>query len=105
MNTVIFLVGLVAGFASLAYIAMAFWCLLRFRPRPQPPLSECPPVSVLKPLCGADERLDECIRSFCIDDAPGVQIIFGVQSSRDPAIAVVRRLIDEFPDRDISLVI
>ena len=64
-----------------------------------------PPVTVLKPLCGADQYLYENLRSFCEQNYPGFQVIFGVRASDDPAIRVVRRLIREFPDRDLTLVI
>jgi ceramide glucosyltransferase len=63
------------------------------------------PVSVLKPLCGEDQGLDENLRSFCRQDHPQVQVIFGVQDPGDPAIAVVRRIIAEAPDADLALVV
>jgi len=63
------------------------------------------PVSVLKPLCGAEPRLYENLSTFCEQTHPCYQLLFGVSSSADPAIAVVRRLQAAFPERDISLVI
>ncbi|CAB3778905.1 hypothetical protein LMG28688_00623 [Paraburkholderia caffeinitolerans] len=63
------------------------------------------PVSVLKPLCGAEPRLYENLATFCEQHHPRYQLIFGVSSSRDPAIAVVRRLQAAYPAHDIALVI
>lgn len=63
------------------------------------------PVSVLKPLCGAEPRLYENLSTFCRQTHPCYQLLFGVSSSADPAIAVVRRLQASFPERDIALVI
>ena len=63
-----------------------------------------PPMSILKPLCGDEPRLYECLRSFCNQDYPDYQLVFGVRDSCDPAVAVVERLKAEFPDRDITLV-
>ena len=65
---------------------------------------ELPPLSVLKPLCGAEPRLYECLRSFCQQDYPDLQIVFGVRHADDPAVAVVERLRHEFPEREIALV-
>ncbi|WP_070108526.1 bacteriohopanetetrol glucosamine biosynthesis glycosyltransferase HpnI [Burkholderia plantarii] len=62
-------------------------------------------VSVLKPLCGAEPRLYENLASFCRQRHPRYQIICGVASPADPAIAVVRRLQTDFPDCDLELVI
>jgi ceramide glucosyltransferase len=63
------------------------------------------PVSVLKPLCGAEPRLYENLATFCEQQHPRYQLIFGVSSSKDPAIAVVRRLQAAYPGHDIELVI
>ena len=64
-----------------------------------------PPASILKPLCGAESRSYENLRSFCLQDYPEFQIVCGVRDANDPAIAVVRRLQSEFPALDIELVI
>ncbi|HTH62936.1 MAG TPA: bacteriohopanetetrol glucosamine biosynthesis glycosyltransferase HpnI [Paraburkholderia sp.] len=63
------------------------------------------PVSVLKPLCGAEPRLYENLASFCEQSHPGFQLLFGVSSAKDPAIAVVRQLQVAYPHCDIELVI
>ena len=63
------------------------------------------PVTLLKPLCGAEPRLYEHLRSFCLQDYPDYQIVFGVRDPADPALAVVRRLQAEFPRLPIDLVV
>src|SRR3989442_12698780 len=65
----------------------------------------CPPVTVLKPLRGDDGHLYRNLRSFCEQDYPTFQVIFGVQDRCDPAVAVVDRLVREFPDRDLALIV
>jgi ceramide glucosyltransferase len=47
----------------------------------------------------------ENLRSFCCQDHPDVQIVFGVKDPDDPVIHVVRRLMDQLPERDIALVV
>ena len=64
-----------------------------------------PPVTILKPLCGLDEDAYENLASFCQQDYPQYQMIFGVQDSTDPSIEVVQQLISQFPDLDIQLVV
>ena len=63
------------------------------------------PVSVLKPLCGAEPRLYENLATFCEQRHPRFQLLFGVSSPVDPAIAVVRRLKAAYPGHDIELVV
>ncbi|WP_297904935.1 bacteriohopanetetrol glucosamine biosynthesis glycosyltransferase HpnI [Metallibacterium sp.] len=63
------------------------------------------PVSIFKPLHGAEPRLYENLRGFCLQTHADYQLIFGVREPDDPAIAVVRRLQMEFPRLDMTLVI
>ena len=64
------------------------------------------PVTVLKPLCGAEPGLDRSLRSFCEQQyAGGVQIVFGVQHAADPALAVVEGLKRDYPRLDLTVVV
>lgn len=62
-------------------------------------------VSVLKPLCGDEPRLYENLATFCEQDHPHAQLLFGVSSPVDPAIDVVRRLQAAHPSLDIELIV
>jgi len=66
---------------------------------------DAPPVTILKPLCGAEHELYECLRSFCDQSYPRFQIVFGVSDGNDPAIDVVTRLQREFPQIDLRLAV
>jgi ceramide glucosyltransferase len=68
------------------------------------PSGEAPAVTLLKPLCGDEHELYECLRSFCDQDYPRFQIVFGVADAADPAAEVVNRLQREFPKLDSTLV-
>lgn len=74
-------------------------------PRREPRAAQLPPISILKPLFREGPRLYECLRSFCTQDYPVYEVVFGVQDPEDPAIEIVRRLQAEFPDRALTLVI
>jgi len=91
-------------FAALYWLG-ALMCVNLFgRRRPTPPRSS-PPVSVLKPLRGDDGYLHENLRSFCEQDYPRFEVVFGVHSLDDPAVAVVERLIRGFPHLELRLVV
>jgi ceramide glucosyltransferase len=89
---------------GVAYLIGAVFAVRRFSARAPETVHATPPVTVLKPLCGAEPELYENLRSFCEQDYPRYQIVFGVLDADDPAVAVVRRLIDEFPELDLTLV-
>ena len=96
--------GWLAAVAALSYLLLACWRVWRWR-LPAPVESRPPAITVLKPLCGDEPRLEEALRSFCRDAGTGVQIVFGARDPADPAVAVARRLIAEYPDRDLVLAV
>lgn len=91
--------------ASIAYLGLALWRASRYGLRESARRALLPPITVLKPVCGAEPELYRCLRSFCLQDYPAFQLIFGVRDAADPAVAAIERLIAEFPDRDLTLVV
>src|SRR5436190_21168173 len=88
-----------------AYLLGSTVAALRFARRPIDVSDERPPVSVLKPLHGAEPGLYDNLRSFLDQDYPEVQVVFGVRHRVDTALPVVRALIADRPDRDVAVVI
>jgi ceramide glucosyltransferase len=98
--------GILLSAAAAAYaIAVLVADLPRRRSWPAAEDGATPPVTILKPLCGAEPGLYENLRSFCNQTYPRFQIVFGVADSADPAVDVVQRLRREFTDVDIQLAI
>jgi ceramide glucosyltransferase len=91
--------------ASTVYWLCALLCVRAFARRRVPTAVFAPPVSVLKPLCGADPALEASLRSFCEQDYPEYQIVFGVADPHDAAVAVVRALMADHPGLDLTLVV
>lgn len=93
--------------ASVAYLAVAIIAAIIKRPRGKRSdhADYHPPITVLKPLCGDEPCLYEALRSFCIQDYPEYQIVFGVRDGADDACRSVARLKQEFPGLDMQLVI
>src|SRR5580658_2035819 len=93
--------ALAAAYAVLVLVAILAWQMRRTTPQPV----GLRPVTVLKPLCGDEPGLYENLRSFCRQNHPEYQIVFGVRDPTDPALAVVERLIAEFPLLPINVVV
>lgn len=88
------------------YALFAAWAARGFARRATPPAGDYPAVTLLKPLHGLEPDLYDNLAGFCVQDYPSpVQIVFGVDDPADPAVGVVRRLVADFPGRDLTLVI
>lgn len=83
----------------------AVWRATRAARRSRPGPGPAEPVSVLKPLCGADADLEANLATFFEQDHEPFELIFGVQRADDPAVAVVDRLRARYPRVSCRLVI
>src|SRR5215470_16033906 len=83
---------------STVYLGMVVAAARRFRRSADCPAADpLPPVTLLKPLHGMEPRLRQNLESFFQQDYPAYQIIFGVRTASDPALAVVRDLATRYP--------
>jgi ceramide glucosyltransferase len=90
-------VGLVVASAShFASIALAMRRVARSRSRlpGRPP----PAVSILRPVCGLEYRIEATLASSFQIDHASYEVIFCVAAADDPVVPVVRRLIREHPE-------
>lgn len=96
------LAKLAAGGAlcALGYYLVCLWSALGFLRQKEPvATSPLPPVTILKPLRGADPQLYDALRSHCTQDYPEYEVLLGVSDAADPAVPVAQRLGREFPGR------
>src|SRR6202167_4656027 len=104
-------VAAVGSFCSLLFYCLSAGSIVSFlgdRRRqlnqPEPPESQLPPVSILKPLKGIDPEIWESFCSHCEQNYPEFQLIFGVSDPHDPAIGIVRKLQAKYPNLSIDLI-
>jgi ceramide glucosyltransferase len=97
----------VLGICGIGYYLLCLWSARSFlrQWRSTERRDFAPPVSILKPLRGADPGMYEAFRSHCLQDYPEYELIFGVSGRSDPAVAEVERLQREFPERRIELIV
>jgi ceramide glucosyltransferase len=93
--------------APLVYYMLATVAALRFfrRERARVLPDFAPAVSILKPVRGVDFASYENFASFCRQEYPAYEILFAVNDDADSAVPVVRRIIVEFPERRIRLLV
>ena len=89
------LAALLAG--SIVYCGLIVEAVRRYRAAGQVGVGE-EPVSILKPLAGLDEGLEENLRGFFEQDYEDFEILFAMRTVGDPAYAVVEKLREEYPE-------
>jgi ceramide glucosyltransferase len=90
---------------ALALLLAGSWvfCLLtviavrRYRAVRPLPLAAATPISVLKPLHGLDEGLEQNLRSFFAQDYAAFELLFAAREANDPGLALARRLSQDYP--------
>jgi ceramide glucosyltransferase len=98
---------LLAALAPPAYYLLSSVAAWRFfsraRRRKLPEFT--PPISILKAVRGVDFATYENYASFCRQNYPQYEILFALNEADDPAGAVVERLMREFPEVEIRLLV
>jgi ceramide glucosyltransferase len=96
---------LLLALAPLGYYLAGILAAVRFfvRERAKQLPDFAPPVSVLKPVHGADFATYENFASFCTQDYPDYEILFCVNQLSDPAVAIIQKVIADFPERSIRI--
>jgi ceramide glucosyltransferase len=101
-QSIIYWLFLALTCGSIGYCIIACYGAVRFLSLKKkfasaPPQNFHPPVSLLKPVYGADRDLEDNLRSFYLQDYPTFEILFSAREESDPAVSIVRRLQSEFP--------
>lgn len=94
---------LLAG--ALVYSGLTVLAALRYLSVQPPELLTAEPVSILKPLAGLDADLESNLRTFFEQDYPSFEILFAVREPDDPAVPVVERLRQAYPNVSSRLLI
>ncbi len=81
---------------SLVYCVLILVATRQFLSTRLPASGDQPPVSILKPLCGHDDGLEENLRSFFVQDYPEYEVLLGVHRVDDPAVPVAEKIMREF---------
>ena len=106
MSAVLVFVLLVAGCCGCLFMLLAGAIARSFARPLAAEGGATQPVTILKPLHGDESGLFDSLATFCRQDYPAaVQLVLGVTSPTDGAIAVVTRLKVAFPHHAIELVV
>jgi ceramide glucosyltransferase len=82
---------------SAVYCVLTIVAAVRYKRARPARLCDRVPISILKPLAGVDDGLEENLRTFFEQEYPEFEILFAVRNEGDPAIAVTERLRARYP--------
>ncbi len=98
------LIGMLpALFAGALVVGSWAYCLLqilgarRYRSVHPAPANQPEPVSILKPLDGLDDGLEQNLRTFFEQDYDQFELLFAARQPDDPGLMLARRLAREYP--------
>jgi ceramide glucosyltransferase len=94
----------IATAIHLGGIVIAVW---RCRPRANLAASAryAPAVTIVRPVCGLENFIEETLRSSFLLDYPRLELLFCAARVDDPVVPLVRRLIADYPWIDARLLI
>src|SRR5271167_1362236 len=92
--------------AGTGYFVLCIWAARRWQRERlgRQPAPFTPPVSILRSLKGLDPHMYLAFRSHCVLDYDEYEVLFGVSDLNDPAVALVEKLREEFPLRQLQVV-
>jgi ceramide glucosyltransferase len=107
--TLINLVYLLYGMATIPFIyyflaLYSSWGFFRHARKASQPSDYTPPVSNLKPIRGLDNEAYENFASYCNQDYPDYELLFGIGDGDEAVLEVIGKLKRDFPQRRIRVV-
>ena len=89
------------------HIASILAAIGRCRQSPpiEPPPNDAPGVSVIRPVCGIENHIEETLRSAFRLDYPHYEIILCAAAANDPVLPLVKRLMASHPHVPARLLI
>ena len=92
--------------SAILYYLYAIYSAHRFfGERPRWTSRASPPISILKPIRGLDVGAYENFASFCRQDYPRYELIFGAEAEDEPGLKVARTIARDFPATDVKIVV
>ena len=103
LTLIVTTLGGIAYYGIAIYAARKHYVSCNSNPESQGKIPK-PPISLLKPLRGADAGLAQCLETFFRQDYPAYEILFAVRREDDPAVAVVQSLMSRYPQIATQLI-
>ncbi|MCA9576922.1 MAG: glycosyltransferase [Polyangiales bacterium] len=98
---------LLCAAGAVGLFLLGVWSTVRHTSLPTPTIEDdaYPPISLLKPIKGTEESLEQNLRSFFEQDYPApFELVFASCEDGDPGIALARRVARDYPHVPVAFV-
>ncbi len=105
-SNIVYLFLGVAAIPFIYYLLALYssWQFFRRAQKPRQHQDYTPPVSNLKPIRGLDAEAYENFASYCNQDYPDYELLFGIGDGDEAVLEVIEKLKRDFPQRRIRVV-
>ena len=93
------LLAILIGGSIVFYLACALFSLQFFGSTQEMTHTPTPAVCVMVSVCGVDAGAWENWSSFCTQNYPDYEVLFGVTDSQDSAVPVLEKLVTTYPQQ------
>jgi ceramide glucosyltransferase len=90
---------------SIVYCALTMIAAARYLRSGAPRARVLPPLSVLRPLSGAEDNTEANLRSLFGQEYPEFEVLLSVHDEADPAAAIARRVMADYPNVRSRLIV
>jgi ceramide glucosyltransferase len=107
MTIAVWAAAVFCGIATLLHLVSVAVAVARCRPRKYPlaPPPEAPPVTIIRPVCGIDNFVEDTLASSFGLAYPHYELVFCVAQPRDPIVPIVRALMEAHPGTPARLLV
>jgi ceramide glucosyltransferase len=107
MTLAIWTAAAFCGFTTLIHLSSVIVAIVRCRPPAAPVAAPggAPAVTIVRPVAGLENCVEETLRSSFALDYPRYELLICVASARDPIVPLVNRLIADHPQVSARLLI
>jgi ceramide glucosyltransferase len=105
MDLLILTAGIFVAGASIVQVASIITVIRRLGADAEPGVVDMPAVSILRPVCGIENFIEQTLLSAFHLDYPRYEIIFCVEDGNDPVIPVVEMLMAAHPEIEARLLV
>ena len=105
-NNLVYLFLSVAAIPFIYYLLAIYssWQFFRQAKQSSKPSDYTPPVSNLKPIRGLDAEAYENFASYCKQDYPDYELLFGIGDGDEAVLEVIEKLKRDFPHQRIRVI-